>query len=134
MTLWRRLWRWFTCLFKPTYYIFPSIQAAMDFLPKRGGTLRLGPGAYDSGDGIKLPDKHVRIIGAGEETVVGVSGECVVKMDVSGSGGEMHLRGLKIQGSAGRLILKSYLALERLMLEAREAGDSDEDRFSESAG
>lgn len=60
----REFWTRLVFLFKPTYHVFSSFQGALDRLPARGGTLLVNGEFFVGPDGISIPDKDVRIIGA----------------------------------------------------------------------
>lgn len=95
MTWLDRLWTAVRFFFKPTYRVFPCIQAAVDALPPHGGTLLLAAGRYEGG--VTLPDKPVRIIGSKkEETVLGmVTGGAAITIGIRG---RAVIKGLLIQG------------------------------------
>lgn len=60
----RDLWTRIVFALKPTYYVFASVQDAVDALPGRGGTLLFGAGEFHVGkDGVEIPNKDIRMIG-----------------------------------------------------------------------
>lgn len=58
------LWTRIYFAFRPTYYVFSSLQDALAALPARGGTLRVtGTFMVEGKEGLTIPNKPLRLVG-----------------------------------------------------------------------
>jgi len=131
-----RLWMKICFFFKPTYRVFPSVQAAVDALPARGGTLLLATGTYSGG--IVLPDKPLRVIGATKDAterpvIVVPDGEAAFTLNLTAQA-RVELEGLKIKGSTPVGVpasprLMAYLELESAVNHLDATGSPTADRL-----
>ena len=139
MGLLSRLWTKICFFFKPTYRVFPSIQAALDALPARGGTLLLSTGTYSGG--ILVPDKPLRIIGATKDD----AGKPIIEVPAGGTAftfglaarARIELKDLAIHGSTPVGVpasprLMAYLELESTVNRLDVAGSPAADRLRDT--